>query len=661
VIASLPPRSTTAKRTHDFVAARGALSACLALLVTATLLVFASSAGAVVTGAFGQQRRAQPTIHEEPLQYHGGPVLHSSDSYAIYWDPAGSYRGDWKRLINEYLQSVGDASGSLDDVFALNGQYRDAGGQAANASTFRGGYTDKDAYPSSGNCSDTSSEAPICLTDQQIQAELQHVISLGALPGATGTPVYYVLTPPGVTVCTDGGGNGNCSDSTSVPANGICGYHSAIEPSGANPVVYAVQPWVAGNAGEIIENEPLETTSATADVLACQNNVDLQEPNQLGGLNPFGGYEEGLADVIVNDVSIEQSNVVVDPLLNGWYQTSTHAEQGDVCQWVFGPAPKPPPKPTEEQQPANAGVLSNQRIAGHPYYLQWAFDSVGVTAGKGVTCWSGVALEPHYTSPNPVKAGDVVAFDGTESDVTFDAHTEGLPPTEPYVAPVYAWEFGDGATISGADRASVFHSYTYGGVYTVKLTVTDSSSNTNSYTNTITVDGPSPPTPPSPPAPGPNTTPGGSGSGSSSSNTGSGTGTGTGSGAPQPKVVATQAATSHSLASVLRSGLVVRYSVSSQVAGRFEVLLASSVAKKIGLKGPAATGLAAGTPAQIVIAKAILVTTRGGHNSYKIKFSKSTAAKLRKLHKVSLMVRMVVHNPSSPVPTTVLSTVNLSH
>ena len=125
--------------------------------------------------------------------------------------------------------------------------------------------------------------------------------------------------------------------------------------------------------------------------------------------------------------------------------------------------------------------------------------------------------------------------------------------------------------------------------------------------------------------------------------------------------MATQAASSHSLASVLRSGLVVRYSVSSQVAGRFEVLLASSVAKKIGLKGPAAAGLAKGTPAQIVIAKAILVTTKGGHSSYKIKFSKATAAKLHKLHKVSLMVRMVVHNPSSPVPTTVLSTVKLAH
>jgi hypothetical protein len=117
---------------------------------------------------------------------------------------------------------------------------------------------------------------------------------------------------------------------------------------------------------------------------------------------------------------------------------------------------------------------------------------------------------------------------------------------------------------------------------------------------------------------------------------------------------------SHSLSSVLSSGLVVRYSVSEQVAGRFEVLLASSIARKLGVKGASATSLAKGTPPETIIAKAILVTTKGGKGTYNIKFSKATAAKLRKLHKVSLMIRLVVHNAASPAVTTVLNTVNLS-
>jgi hypothetical protein len=632
---------------------RALLGFSLTALATVALMLGAAPAGAVLAGEFGQARRGVPTIKVEPLQYHGGPVLHSSDSYAIYWDPAGTYRGDWMQLINGYLQGVGSDSGKPTDVFALNGQYRDAGGQAANASTFRGAYTATDPYPTSGNCSDKPAEAPVCLTDVQIREELQHIISLGALPGATGTPVYYVLTPPGVTVCTDGGGSGNCSDSTTTPPNGICGYHSAIGPTSGNPIVYAVQPWVAGDSGRILTSEPLSTAGSTPDVRACQNNSSMQEPNQLGGLNPFGGYEEGLADVVINDLSVEQSNVVVDPLLNGWYQTATNAEQGDVCQWAFGPAPKPAPTVSEEQTPANAGLISNESIAGRRYYLQWAFDSVGVTAGKGVTCWSGVTLEPHFTSPNPVNSGDVVGFDANESNITLNAHTQGLPPDEPYVAPVYSWDFGDGATASGPQMASAFHSYQYGGSYKVTLTVTDSSANTSNYTQTITVVGPSPPGPPASPAGSSTSSSQASGATTHASTTTTTVTPTTGPPAATAKVV------SQSLKTVLRSGLAVNYTVDRQAAGRFEVLLATSLAHRAGLRGPAATGLAAGTPPQIVIAKAVLVSAKGGHGTYRITFSKATAAGLRKLHRVTLIVRMVVHSALSPVATTVLSTVNL--
>jgi hypothetical protein len=628
-----------------------------ALLALAASLLFTATAGAVISGGYGYQRRKAPARKSEPLQYHGGPVLHSSDAYTIYWDPTETYRGEWKELINRYMQDVG-ADRTQGDVFALNAQYGDSGGGAANNSTFRGSHTDSDPYPTSG-CTEAAAFA--CLTDAQIRTELQHVVSSGALPGATGPGVYYVLTPPGVVVCTDEGGNGNCSNSTtSKPTNGMCGYHSVINPGGAGQIIYAVQPWVAGDAGRVESNNPLTTAEATEDVLACQaDTAPLVEPNQPGGSNVLSDYMTGLPDVLINDLSIEQSNIVVDPLLNGWFQTATKAEQGDMCQTNFGP---PPETQLTADPHSHAASFSNESINGRPYYVQWAFDSTWLTNGKGYYCWQGDNLTPHYTAPNPVNSGDVVGFDSTESLITLQAAASGLPADEPYVAPIYTWDFGDGTKVSGVTDASVFHTFQYGGTYEVTLTITDSARQTASFASTVTVVGPPPPSPPAPsPGPSPTPSPGtGPGSGSSTGSTVSG-GVSTGSGAPQPSVVATQAATSHSLASVLRSGLVVRYSVSSQVAGRFEVLLASSVAKKIRLKGPVATGLAAGTPPQIVIAKAILVTTQGGHSSYKIKFSKATAAKLRRLHKVSLMVRMVVHNPSSPVPTTVLSTVNLSH
>jgi hypothetical protein len=125
--------------------------------------------------------------------------------------------------------------------------------------------------------------------------------------------------------------------------------------------------------------------------------------------------------------------------------------------------------------------------------------------------------------------------------------------------------------------------------------------------------------------------------------------------------VAAAAATSHSLKTALRKGLVVRYSVNEQVAGRFEVLLSKALARRLGIGGAPAFGLPAGTPAQVVIAKAILVTTKAGRNTVDIQFSKRTAARLKRVHKVSLMLRLVVHNAAShPATATVLSTVVLS-
>ena len=55
---------------------------------------------------------------------------------------------------------------------------------------------------------------------------------------------------------------------------------------------------------------------------------------------------------------------------------------------------------------------------------------------------------------------------------------------------------------------------------------------------------------------------------------------------PIPGPVASTAVVSRSLASVLKKGLMVSYSVNQQVAGQFQVLLASSLAKRIGLHGP---------------------------------------------------------------------------
>jgi hypothetical protein len=127
-----------------------------------------------------------------------------------------------------------------------------------------------------------------------------------------------------------------------------------------------------------------------------------------------------------------------------------------------------------------------------------------------------------------------------------------------------------------------------------------------------------------------------------------------------PGPVATAAAVAASPKQVARGGLVIHYTVNEQVAGRFEVLLAAATAHKLGIGGRVATGLPAGSAKALVIGQALLVTTKGGHSSVRIKFDKRTAKHLRRAHMVKLTLRMIVRNASkNPAFTTVTSTVVL--
>jgi hypothetical protein len=190
----------------------------------------------------------------------------------------------------------------------------------------------------------------------------------------------------------------------------------------------------------------------------------------------------------------------------------------------------------------------------------------------------------------------------------------------------------------------------------VTLTVKDVGGNTASVTHEVTVVGPAPPS-----------GSGAGGAGSSSGTSSGSSGTTTGSGAPGSVTlfanpVAAAAIVPQKLKRALHKGLVVTYSVNEQVAGRFEVLLSSALAHRLHISGTPATGLPAGSPAEMVIAKAILVTTKGGRSAVHIKFSKSTDARLAHVKKVPLMLRLIVRNASStdPATTTVVSAITLA-
>jgi hypothetical protein len=724
---------------RSVVSRRLALALCAVVALSLSLVV--APAGAVVTTVGSATVGLQPrstALHDgvgtEPKRFAnltGAPVLASSKTYAVYWDPTDNYHGDWQSLIDTFFHNMGAASGSLASVFAVDAQYTDAANQhAAYASTFQGAYTDTDPYPAVGNCIDphplkgTSSpweepDAITCITNAQIEEELKLFITAHKLPTGMGT-IFYLLTPPGVTVCLDKAG-GYCSDYAGTPAeesykNSFCSYHSDINPDKAangdpSTILYVAIPWTAGgladrhlgavdqtpayncqDGGFDPSSKPIEQKEKTkeknakeikefeekskeekikqeeAEILAGPHQ---QEPNQVPCPSPDGYCDTGLADLIVNQIAVEQQNTVTNPLLHSWMDPSGN-EVTDECRNFFADGALGGSVGANSE--TFAGTLFNQSLETGNYYLNDAFNLAALKLPyPGIPCHGGISLEPKFTSPNPVNSSEVVGFDGMESYLTLNwgtIYSAGKP--KPTYA-TYTWNFGDETpTVTGFApgapslnspetspcptwltpcAASTYHSYQYGGTYNVTLTVTDVGGNTASVEHAITVEGPprpTPPPPPPPPTPPAVVVPGPPGPASKP---------------PVPNPVATAAIVSTSLVKTLRNGLVIRYSVNEQVAGRFEVLLASSIAKRIGLHGPSATGLANGTPPQIVIAKAILVTTRGGRNTVKILFGKVTAARLRKLHKVTLMIRLTVRNSSSqsPATTTVLSTVTLSH
>jgi hypothetical protein len=676
------------------------LTCSLVVLAAALLsLIVVAPAGAIVTTVESTQVGLQPRSEalgegtpETFANESGNAVVHLSNDYVIFWDPTDRFHvhHEWESGIETFFHQMGESNGQLDTIFAIAGQYRDRSNTGAlPRAVFTAAYHDFQAYPTAG-CTDPkplTSGQITCLTDAQVRAQLQSFISVQHLPKGMST-IYYLVTPPGVTVCLDASA-GHCSDfslsaeeetkteraSTSYK-NSFCSYHGDINPDNAvegdaNTVLYAAIPWTAGTEGV---GGDIVSGTAYANAFDCQDGgwnaehneekhdaFNDQEPNQAGK-GEEGDFGQALYDLTVNQIAEEQANTVTDPLLNGW-QDSGHHEATDECRNVFGnTAGRTVEGSGTPAEGPNAGTLSNETIGSGNYFINniWNLASHH--------CDGGVGLVPRFVAPNTINTGEVVGFDGMASTIGMlevKAFGPTGPPTVSYAT--FTWNFGDGTVATGFApgspiceapwlspcAGSVFHTYTHGGEYVVTLTVTDIAGNVDTFSEKLTVNGPGGPGAAGPPV--------GVDAGTSTGASTSGSGTGTGKVAGKPLAAAGVA--SRSLKKVLAKGLVVNYSVNEQVTGHFEVLLSRSLARKLKIGGAPATGLPAGTPPQLVIAKALLVTTKGGHSTVHIKFSKKVAAKLKHAGKASLMLRLIVRNASSssPASTTVLSSVTLAH
>ncbi len=414
------------------------------LLALAMFAVYVSPAGAVVanttegrvsylplngtTGARGQAptRSTVPT-GEPPLEYHGGPVMHSHAAYAIFWAPSGySFPAGYTAAITEYLERVAADSGKPSNVYSVSAQYTDGSGHATYSDTYGGSVNDTHAYPTSGTCpayNGFGESFTACVSDQKMEAEVETVVSEHSFPEGLGAE-YYVVLPPKV---------GSCFEVAPEDAEGcfdteFCAYHSYSV--GSTEAIYANISYSPG------------------DPEGC--GVE-QYPN---------GNSNGNVDDTLSSLSHEANESITDPRLNAWYDEEGF-ENGDECRNT----------PSHEDFGAplggSSGTLFNQSIGGGNYYLQreWSNDIDDCAQRVGQPT-------PQIANPGQAIVGQPVSFDGS-----------GSAPGDGGIVS-YEWDFDDGDTANGPKPV---HAFSTTGAFLVTLTLADDGGFTSSTSREVIV------------------------------------------------------------------------------------------------------------------------------------------------------------------------------
>lgn len=411
-----------------------------------------------------QQRLSSASAIGE-MSYHGGPVVHSSDPFLVYWAPRGeSIPAASQSLLARYLTDAAADSGKTDDVFGVDRQYYDRAGFADYRQTFdpaRQVVLDPQPYPArdARHCPDPVAPYLTCVTDGQLQAELKRLIEAHALPTdgppsklSANAPVYFVILPANVNICIDGG--------LMCAASSMCAYHGDFALRHGDSVLYAAIPMQASFSYAGISWPKICQNDATAAV---------QEPNG------------DIADLLVGLLSHEYSEAITDPIsATGWYSPDTGNEVGDNCQWAGRFAPLALSNPNAYQPAlggsAAAGTLFDQLINGDVYYTQSEWSNGDATCELHPL--SGTIV-PRIT---PTRARIVA-----RTSLRFSASAS--TSTHPYSSAT--WSFGDGSLSSfftgRAALASATHTYAAPGSYTITLTLVDNRGNVQSTVRTVTV------------------------------------------------------------------------------------------------------------------------------------------------------------------------------
>jgi hypothetical protein len=303
------------------------------LLLVGVALAVTASSGAAASSAHTRILGVVPHVTQLGLTPHALSKAAAGPT-TLTFDP------NYESVINQFFTDVAAASGATDNVYSVATQYYDIENSVhvpiQYQSTFGGSYVAKDPLPANG-CNDANSglHDPYCLTDQQLENEIQAVLTAKGWHGGLDH-VFALMTPNGVGSCTDGVTN-QCS------TNAYCAYHSDFTDSNSEDVIYLNEPY---------------------------------EGPYPGCSGPSQGFPNGIdADTTVNTISHEHNEAITDPLPppdgNPAWISADLSENGDLCAFGFGAQNNP------------GATAYNQVINGHKYDLQeeWSNAPGGNLAG----------------------------------------------------------------------------------------------------------------------------------------------------------------------------------------------------------------------------------------------------------------------------------------
>ena len=356
------------------------------------------------------------------LDYNGGAVMPTNTDYLVFWSPSGfaAYgSSEYASGLEQYWKNLEHDSGMVTNTDSVSTQYSDATGASVHYNvSFGGALLDTDPYPTS--MCPVNSPVTACLTDAQIQRELEKVVAANHLKTDLSHE-YFLVTPPHVEGCSNKNATasppyGGCSAGF-VPASDAlyCAYHQ--QTSTSPMLFYSDDPYVTGNAG-------------------CD---DKNHPN-----GPSDGALEG-------GMSHEHNESITDPIPNDAWTNgagANHGEEvGDQCDGHYGT-----PLGT-----APDGAKYNQVINGHDYWYQeeWSNDT-------------HQCLQ-RYTPPAILPVAKFTAKAGTGTSMTFDASAS----TAPGGVADYVWQFNavNGAATVEQTTPTITYAFPTSGAYSVGLTV----------------------------------------------------------------------------------------------------------------------------------------------------------------------------------------------